>query len=459
MLKKIALNDIYKYNLIDKNDKIIAGLSGGADSVSLVHFLYSIKDLFNIKIFAVHVNHGIRADAIKDENFVKDFCHFLNIPLEIVKYDVKNQAKALSLTLEEAGRHFRYKAFNDILIKNNANKIALAHNKNDNIETFLMRLFRGAGLKGLSSIPIKRDSIIRPFLNCERLLIEDYCIQNNLKYQTDATNFEDIFTRNKIRLNTIPHIEQNFNKNFIQTIHNTISNITEENLFLEDMAKDFFKKCLKEKEEKYLAIDIKMFNSYNIVIKKRVLRLLISHFNTNLNNISSSHINSLLDLTQKQSGKMVNLPYNIIAKVVNEDLYFLKNNTFKNDISFSYNLKLDNITFIKELNKYFLITKKVLDYSFFSTKVYTISFNYDKINNELILRTKKSGDIILLNGLHKKIKKLFINLKIPSFKRPYIPLLAEGNNIVLIPYFFVSDNYKISTNTKNILYLHIWEEA
>lgn len=456
MLEKVALKTIDKYNLINNNDKIIVGVSGGADSISLLYFLNSIKEKFNLQIFAVHINHCMRGkESEEDALFVKAFCEKLNINLDTFYYNINSEAKKLNMSLEEAGRYFRYKSFNDILKKYDANKIAVAHNKNDNVETFFMRLFRGSGIKGLSGIPFKRDNIIRPLLNCERILIEKYCQENNLPFRNDSTNFKDIYTRNKIRLNFIPSIQKNFNTNLIDTISNTIYSFNEENTFLENMANSLFNECLKEKTENSLSLKIDLLKSYDIVMQKRILRLALSNFNKDLHNVSFEHINKILNLLSKQSGKMINLPNNIKVKIIYDILYFFLE---ENTISFNYILKEDCVIFIKELNKYVLLTKKINNNRLFSTKVYTISFNYDKIKDNIILRSKKSGDIILLNGMHKKIKKLFIDLKIPSYERNLIPILSEETNVIAIPYLFIADNYKTYNKKENVIYLHIWEE-
>lgn len=456
MFEKTVLKTINEYNLISKNDKIIVGVSGGADSISLLYFLNSIKNKFNLKIFAVHINHCMRgAESEQDAKFVLEFCENLGISIDIFNYDINIKSKELNMSLEETGRFFRYNSFNDCLKKYNGNKIAVAHNKNDLIETFFMRLFRGSGLKGLCSIPIKRNLIIRPLLNCPRNLIEEYCLKNNLKFRNDSTNFQDIYTRNKIRLNLIPEIEKNFNPNLIETISNTINAFNEDNLFLENLAKKYFNDAIIKINENFISLNLNLLNSFDIAIKKRILRLAISHFNKQLYNISNDNIKSILDIMEKQSGKMINLPKNIVVKVVyNELCIFLQ----EKEVDFCYELLEDEVIFIKEIKKYVLLTKKNNPNSFFDLKVCTIPFKCVKIKGNLIIRNKKPGDLIFINGMNKKIKDIFINIKIPSFERNKIPILAINDCIIAISNLFISDNYKILNNQEEIIYLHIWED-
>ena len=257
MLEKIALKTIYKHNLINKNDHIIVGVSGGADSICLLHFLYNIKDDFNLKITAVHINHCMRGkESDEDNQFVVDFCNSINIPVKVFSFDIYAKSKEDNLSIEEAGRKYRYYAFNKVLKDENATKIAIAHNKDDNAETMIMRFFRGTGIKGLSGISYKRDNIIRPLLDCLRIDIENYCNKNNLSYRNDSTNSMDIYTRNKIRLNLLPNIKNNFNPNIIDTLSNMAQNFADENNFLDNLANSYFKDCLIEKNKNKIILNI-----------------------------------------------------------------------------------------------------------------------------------------------------------------------------------------------------------
>lgn len=456
MLEKIALDTIYKHNLICKNEHIIVGVSGGADSICLLHFLYSIKKDFNLKITAVHINHCMRGkESDEDNKFVVDFCKNINIPIKVFSFDIYNKSKDENISIEEAGRKYRYFAFNKVLKEENATKIAIAHNKDDNAETMLMRFFRGTGIKGLSGISYKRDKIIRPLLDCLRKDIENYCYKNNLSYRNDSTNNMDIYTRNKIRLNLIPTIKKDFNPNIVDTLSNMSKNFYDENIFLETLASNTLKNCIVEKNNDKIILDIEKFKNIDLVLQKRMLRLCLSNFNKDLYNLSFEHINMILNILEKQTGKKLNLPNNLYVYKQYNNLIISKIITsLYNNISYKYKIELEKQIYIKELNKNILLSKNIIN---ISTKAYTISLNYDKIKNSLFIRQRNAGDKIYLNNMTKKVKNIFIDLKIPADERNLYPILLCEDNIIGILGLCLCNDYK-PTNFKNTVYLYIWEE-
>ena len=456
MLEKIALNTIYKHNLIEKNDHIIVGVSGGADSICLLHFLYSIKDKFNLKMTAVHINHCMRGEESDEDNkFVVDFCNNINIPIKVFSFDIYKKSKEENISNEEAGRKYRYYAFNKVLQDYNATKIAVAHNKDDNAETIIMRFFRGTGIKGLSGISYKRDNIIRPILDCLRLDIEEYCNRHNLLYRNDSTNNMDIYTRNKIRLNVLPNIKKDFNPNIIDTLSNMALNFSEENKFLDNLTKDTLNNCLIEKTSDKIILNIDNLKVIDIVLQKRLLRLCLSSFNKQLYNISYEHINMIINILEKQTGKKITLPNNLYVYKQYNNLIIGKNIVSdKKEINYNYKIELEKQLYIKELNKNILLSKNIIN---ISTKGYTISLNYDKIKNSLFIRQRVAGDKIYINNMTKKVKNIFIDLKIPSNERNLYPILLCEDKVIGILGLCLCNEYK-PKNLNNTVYLYIWEE-
>ncbi len=456
MLEKIALNTIYKHNLIEKNDHIIVGVSGGADSICLLHFLYSIKDKFNLKMTAVHINHCMRGEESDEDNkFVVDFCNNINIPIKVFSFDIYKKSKEENISNEEAGRKYRYYAFNKVLQDYNATKIAVAHNKDDNAETIIMRFFRGTGIKGLSGISYKRYNIIRPILDCLRLDIEEYCNRHNLLYRNDSTNSMDIYTRNKIRLNVLPNIKKDFNPNIIDTLSNMALNFSEENKFLDNLTKDTLNNCLIEKTSDKIILNIDNLKVIDIVLQKRLLRLCLSSFNKQLYNISYEHINMIINILEKQTGKKITLPNNLYVYKQYNNLIIGKNIVSdKKEINYNYKIELEKQLYIKELNKNILLSKNIIN---ISTKGYTISLNYDKIKNSLFIRQRVAGDKIYINNMTKKVKNIFIDLKIPSNERNLYPILLCEDKVIGILGLCLCNEYK-PKNLNNTVYLYIWEE-
>ena len=325
MLKEQVLNTIKKYDLINENDKIICGVSGGPDSICMLDILKDLKEELKFELIVCHVNHLIREEAISDEEYVVNYCKENNIKCYVKRIDVKKYANNNKQGTEEAGRTVRYEFFEEILQKEGANKIAIAHNKNDKIETIIMNMLRGSGISGLKGIEPKRENkYIRPLIETERTSIEEYCEEKNLRPRIDKTNFINDCTRNKIRNVVIPYIKNEFNPNIINTMDRLSSIIEEENRYLEKITIDVFEK-LKIKEEKgRLVLKLKEFNKQDIVIKKRLILYAINKTIGNVQNIEKVNINDIIKLCEKNIGNKYLMPNKNIKILVNKNQIFFE---------------------------------------------------------------------------------------------------------------------------------------
>ncbi|MFQ9297166.1 MAG: tRNA lysidine(34) synthetase TilS [Clostridia bacterium] len=325
MLKEQVLNTIKKYDLINENDKIICGVSGGPDSICMLDILKDLKEELKFELIVCHVNHLIREEAISDEEYVVNYCKVNNIKYYVKRIDVKKYADNNKQGTEEAGRNVRYEFFEEILQKEGANKIAIAHNKNDKIETIIMNMLRGSGISGLKGIEPKRENkYIRPLIETERTSIEEYCEEKNLRPRIDKTNFINDCTRNKIRNVVIPYIKNEFNPNIINTMDRLSSIIEEENRYLEKITIDVFEK-LKIKEEKgHLVLKLKEFNKQDTVIKKRLILYAINKTIGNVQNIEKVNINDIIKLCEKNIGNKYLMPNKNIKILVNKNQIFFE---------------------------------------------------------------------------------------------------------------------------------------
>lgn len=301
MLNKVK-ETIEKYNLIDKDDKIVVAVSGGPDSISLLDILYKL----NYNICVAHVNHGLRENAIIDQKFVEDFCNKRNIPCFVKQ--IKLKELKVKMTLEEAGRKERYDFFYEIMKNQKCNKIATAHNSNDNAETVIMNIIRGSGVSGLKGIEPIRDNVIRPLIEITRKEIEAYCKENELNPRHDESNDEDIYTRNKVRLKVIPYIEENINSNVVNNINRLSSIVLEEEKYIEKEAEKAYNECLIASEENRNVYNLKKFNSLDIVIKKRLIKKFIINLLGNAKDIEKIHIDDIVKLCDKNIGGKFLMP-------------------------------------------------------------------------------------------------------------------------------------------------------
>ena len=325
MLKEKVLNTIKKYDLINENDKIICGVSGGPDSICMLDILKNLKEDLKFEIVVCHINHLIREEAISDEEYVVNYCKENNIKCYVKRIDVKKYANNNKQGTEEAGRTVRYEFFEEILQKEEANKIAIAHNKNDKIETIIMNMLRGSGISGLKGIEPKRENkYIRPLIETERNSIEKYCEEKKLQPRIDKTNFINDCTRNKIRNIVIPYIKNEFNPNIINTKDRLSSVIDEEDDYLEKITKEIFNKLKIKQEKGYLVLNLKEFNKQETVIKKRLILYSINKTIGNVQNIEKVNIDDIIKLCEKNIGNKYLMPNKNIKILVNKNQIFFE---------------------------------------------------------------------------------------------------------------------------------------
>lgn len=325
-MQEKVLSTIEKYNLIQANDKIVLGVSGGPDSLFMLDILNKLKEKLQIEIVVAHVNHMIREEANEEEEFVKEFCKKIEVEFYSKRIEVEKYANNNKIGLEEAGRKIRYEFFDEVASRTNSNKIAIAHNKNDKVETILMNLLRGSGVTGLQGIqPIKDNKIIRPIIEIERQEIEKYCEENKLEPKIDISNFDNTYTRNKIRNVVIPYIKKEFNPNFIETITRLSEVITEENKFLKNITEQRYSEILIGEEHNQITLDLKKFNREENVIKNRLILYTVSQLKGNTQGLEKIHIQDIIKLCSNNIGNKFLTP-NKTLKVLIKDkkVFFIK---------------------------------------------------------------------------------------------------------------------------------------
>lgn len=458
MYKKV-LSYIRDNKLINPGDKVLVALSGGPDSVCLLNILFNLKEELKIELGAAHLNHMLRGkDAFEDEQYVIDICKEMNIECFTKQVNINEYSKKEKLSSEMAGRLVRYGFFDEIIKKHGYTKIATAHNANDQAETILFRLMRGTGLEGLGGIKVKRDNIIRPILCLSRQEVEDYIDKNHLKPRIDKTNFEKIYNRNKIRLDMLPYIKENFNEDIVQTINRMASLLQKDNDFLEELSFNMYKKYCIEKDE-YFIIKEEVFSQGEVVVN-RIIRNAITRFSKSHYDFEMKHIYEIYNLAKSGTGKVVDLPNKIYAENIYGDIY-IKNKIEKESITYDTNeisisreeLEKGSFEFREFDFEFHIIDNDKKIKSNLKHSTFEKYFDFDKVQRDIIIRNRKDGDKITPLGMtgSKKIKDIFINMKIPKEQREIVPILCFDNKISWIVGLRVSDEFKITADTKKIL--------
>lgn len=420
-----VLKTVKKYNMLSKGDRVLIGVSGGADSIALLEFFVSVKEKYNLDICVAHIEHGIRGeDSVNDAEFVENYCKKLGVKFYLKTIDAPNLAKKAKMGVEEYSRMARYDFFNTI----ECDKIATAHNLTDNIETLLFRLARGTGLKGACSIPAVRGKIIRPFIEVSSGEIRKWCNDNNIPYRVDCTNSDSAYSRNLIRLEILPLFEK-LNANYQDNIENFISDVNEDYAFIDDYVKSIYPKIVKNNE-----IDLPKLNELDLSIKKRIL---IMFFDENGYFLNRIHLQNVIDITLK-SGKSQ-----------------IKENVFA--ISAKGKIRIAKFN---DLNKKDEFVTKILNIDEFKDKNIDFYCDCDKIVGNIIIRAKQAGDRIKPAGrnVSKTLKKLFNESAYPIEKRDKKIVVCDDFGIVGVIGLCADERVKVDCNTAKILTIKLPSE-
>lgn len=445
MNKEDVLSVIKKYNMLENCDRIVVGLSGGADSVCLLSVLNSLKAEYGFSLVAAHINHGIRgAEAQRDEESCKRLCDSLNVPLEILHADIPTLSKQQGIGEEECGRIVRYDFFRSLA--GERGKIATAHNLNDNAETILLNLVRGAGSKGACGIPPVRDNIIRPLIETDRESIEKYCEENELQYVTDSTNLECEYSRNKIRIKVLPTLCE-INQNAVGALSGFASRMREQEAFLESVVNEKYALCVKD-SELYEA----EFSALDIFLKKRIAGRFLSELSHG--EVESKHIDAFLRFVG--SGKA--LVTASATEIVSRDGKIFKKPEQAEQFSVDFSLddKKVNLPFCEiSVEKYDTKDLQNLNKDMLDNLI-----DCDKISNTLILRSRKDGDKFTFSKrrVTKTVKKLFNEDKIPPEVRNRMIILDSDGEVAWLRGYGTNKKFRIGADTKKAIKLNISQE-
>ena len=476
MLNKVS-EYIKENSLIEDRDKIVVGVSGGADSICLLTILKELYQQASVELIVVHINHGIRGEAAaEDEQFVRSLARHMGLLYYCFHYDVQKIAADKGLSVEEAGREVRYEAFFEICRKHKCNKIAIAHNRNDNAETVLFHLFRGSGIKGLTGIGPKRMvetesgrvTIIRPLLFVRRDEIETYLEQKQLHFRTDASNLEEDYSRNKLRNRVLTYVTAEINSNAIDHIAEAAEDLAQAESLIEELVSKRFKELVTYREVQGLPgyeFIIDEVAKENIVLQKGIMLRSLEALAGSRKNISRRHVEELLGLFHKQVGKQLCLPYGILALRGYHTIWLTLSTEGQVAMSGGFagfspmKLQIPGVTLVSTHHK--IIETGISQYEKgkpFPKNSCTKWFDYDKIENAVEVRVRREGDYLQINdqGGNKKLKDYYIDLKLPKEERDRQLLITDGSHIMWIPEAGnrMSEKYKITDATHRILWIN-----
>lgn len=457
---------IEEYHMLDPGDRVIAAVSGGADSVCLLTLLCGMKKDWDLELLAVHVHHGLRGqEADRDADFVRALCEELDVTCHIIKVDVRNSASENGMSEEEAGRILRYEALEQEACRwegrggeaqdcdggqgslgsgtgacrNKRVKIAVAHHSNDQAETILHNLFRGSGLGGLKGIPYVRGRIIRPLLDIGRRDIVEWLEENGRAWVQDSTNTSNHYTRNRIRCRLLPLIEEEVNQGAAGNILRMGRLASQADEYLRAQGECWIKGHVIRVGPAHFLIPCDALEAEPEIIRSYVVMELLKGLAGSAKDLGLVHVQQVLSLAGRPVGKEANLPYSLLARREYGGI----------SIGRGILQEEDREVCLPRVRMRIFPYKKG---SQFPKNMYTKWFDCDRIEGTPVVRTRRPGDYITLaDGSHKALKRFMIDEKIPRQLRDQVPLLTDGSHVMWIIGYRISDFYKIGPDTTKVL--------
>ncbi|MFQ5455554.1 MAG: tRNA lysidine(34) synthetase TilS [Nitrospirota bacterium] len=465
LLKKKVRVEIEMLKLIMPGEKVVVGVSGGPDSLCLLHILKKIGEEIGFTIYATSLNHRFRGMESENEaEFVRIVSEEWGIPCSIESIDVPAFCKEKRLSKQVGARIIRYRFFYDIAKSIGAAKIAIAQTADDQAETFLMRLLRGAGVLGLSGIPVLReDIIIRPLLRIRRAEILEYLKRENISFITDSSNIKPIYMRNKIRLELIPTLAKEYNPNITDVLNREAEILSIENDFLDTYTLEIIDRLRVKREEKGISLDLNLLSSLHDAIKRRVLRWAIKEIKGDMNGISFNHIMNGINIIEGgNTGNRIDLPDSI---AIQREYDILRVSICEKEMEVGddmppFAINVPGETYIPFFNM--LIKVCYAERIVYSKNRKNIAcFDSDKLTMPLMIRGKTDGDIFYPDGMgghRKKLQDFFVDEKIPRRERKRIPLLVSPYGIIWVIGKRLDIRYIARKDKKDLLVVESFEK-
>jgi tRNA(Ile)-lysidine synthase len=469
----IVYRTIRKYGLFESGDSVLVGVSGGPDSVGLLHVLIEIAPTLCLKLGIAHLNHGLRGSASdREAEFVASLAERFQMAFYTEKTDVRGYRRRHKLSLEEAARHLRYRFFAKIAEQNGFDKIALGHHQDDNAELVLMYMIRGSGPLGLSGIPPLRDGgIVRPIMGLTRSQILDFLAEKKINAVSDASNTDNGFIRNRVRNRLIPVIKENYNPRIIETLNRQTCIIRDEEKWIETVVEPIFRNMVIAEQDDGITISVPELAGLHTGAKRRVIRRAIRQVKGNLRRIGFSHVAAVIRLSNRgPSLGTLDLPDRIrVARsghflTISREKSALRSHTrYVKDTktaSYTYTISGQAPIFIREINAYLKFAEiDRVDLSRFAPADHPVAyFDRERIRFPLVLRNVRPGDRFTPMGMigTQKVKTYFINNKVERTRRANCPILLSRDKIIWVVGHRIDDSGKVLPSTRNVLKVELF---
>jgi tRNA(Ile)-lysidine synthase len=475
------LRVLKKYEMLEPGNTLLVAVSGGMDSVALLHTLNRLKARLDMSLHVVHFNHNLRGEeSFRDAAFVESLAKKLDLPYTIGSGSVKELARLQKVSMEEAARTLRYRFFYEAAEKVGADKITTAHTIDDQAETLLLRLLQGAGLAGLCGIqPVLTQSIIRPFIETTREEIENFARGERLEYVTDSSNYDKRYVRNRIRWDLLPLLKQKFNARIVPRLATTADLFREDLHLLEQLTEESYGQVCRQGEHEEVWIDLNLFTRLHPALQRRILRKGFEKLTGTTRGLESNHVQSAVNLLKHgKTGNSIDLPGGIkVRKSYERGMIVKKSEVWGPESGDALSKEESNnrlrtpdfelwtqneeiltipgaqsrngLTFCSQVIS---VKEKLSEDPPYPDRM-TASFDYDKLRFPLRIRRRRAGDRFQPSGMkgRKKLQDLFVDLKISREKRDRIPILEDRGGIIWVVGYRMAERVKVDSSTQTVL--------
>lgn len=463
LVARRVLATLKKYNMVNAGDKVLVAVSGGPDSMAMMHILFQLREELGILLHVFHLNHCFRGkESAGDARLVEDTARFWGIPCTVEEYDVPGYCSRMNKSNQEGAREVRYNLISRVAARVGAARVALGHHADDQAETIILNFLRGSGLTGLKGfLPVRDNFYIRPLLRLRRKEIEDYCKRHNIRFRIDSSNLKTVYKRNQVRLELMPLLEK-YNPAMVPTLVRTGDVLRCEDEFLEDEACKVYSRAVTFGGDKGFVLDINILLKEPIALQRRVLRKLWNTVTGDPAGLGFEHLESILNLVNEGKGSWVShLPKGVRVTRSYNALYMKRESKFEDGMPpYCYSLGVPGEVFIPETG----VTVRAQLVSRFqagdpgSLPVDEVFLDAAKIKSELYVRRRLPGDRFAplgMGGAEIKLKKFFIDQKIPREERDRIPLVVCNGEIVWIAGVRPGEKFKVGEDCEQLLHLAV----
>ena len=466
-MEEQILKMILEYEMIRPGDRVVVGVSGGADSVCLLRVLLALRERLSLAtddLQVVHVNHGLREHtADRDEAFVRKLCEDLQVPLTVERPDVSGYAKSEGLSVEEAARILRYRALRETLAKLGGGKIAVAHNAGDQAETVLFHLARGSGIAGMAGIrPVHKD-VIRPLLRTPRSEIEAYLAKLGQDFCEDETNQDLTYSRNRIRHHVLPELTL-VNRGTAEHINSFAEEAAEIEAYFKETTRGLFESVVADEEDDWICLSVAELMKQTPYMRRRLLYTAIERICGGRKDITRVHVSSLMTLLGGETGRSIHLPYDVRARRSYDTLWIEKERpvdeeseepeTYLHMFAPGETVSVPGGRITSALKKRSEITE-------IPKNIYTKVFDYAKIKDGLCVRTPRESDAVDIDttGKTKSLSRIMIDAKVDRTLRGTWPIIADATSVLWVIGLRYNESFRLDTSTEDVLYLEYRPEG